>query len=160
MIKLRSLGILLLMTVVALIFSSCLDLKPVELKEVKSVHVSSIENNELKLVLELVIANPNSQKFSVRDADLNISMGDVLLGKLHEVDPFTIPAHSSKSYKVPITVDLKHLEKNAKQLSKSIFKGGNSIRIKGYIKARSFMISKKIEIDEQTKLNLMKSIFG
>jgi LEA14-like dessication related protein len=146
--------------VIALGLSSCTNLKPVELKEVKNVSVKSIEDNELNLEVDLVINNPNSRSFSVRDADLSVSMGDILLGRLSEVEAFKISAHSSKSYSVMLTVDLKHLEKNAKQLTKSLFKGGNTLHIKGYIKASSFPIYKKIEIDEKTKLNLLKSLFG
>ena len=160
MIKSRSLAALLLIAFVGLLFSSCLNVKPVELKEVKNVSISSIEDNKLNLEIELLIDNPNNKGFSVRDAELQISMGDVLLGELNEIKAFRIPAHSSKSHEIPLVVDLNHLEKNAKQLSKSLFKRGTSIHIKGYIKARSFLISKKIEIDEKTQLNLLKSLFG
>ena len=160
MIHSRSILLSTLLLTIALGFSSCLNIDPVELKEVRNIRIESIEDNELKLELELVISNPNNKKFSVRDADLNISMGDILLGKLSELEPFSIPAHSSKSYKVPITVDMEHLEKNAKQLTKSVFKRGTTIKIQGYIKARAFMVSKKIEIDEETKISLLKSLFG
>ncbi|MCF8372808.1 MAG: LEA type 2 family protein [Bacteroidales bacterium] len=160
MIKSRSLYIPLILIVVAFSFTSCFDLKPVELKEVKNVSIKSIEDKELKLEVELVISNPNSRTFKVRDADLSVSIGEVLLGKLSEVEAFTIAAHSVKSYDILLTVDLDDLKKNAKSLSKSLFKGGNTIHIKGYIKASSFPIYKKIEIDEKTKLSLLKSLFG
>lgn len=160
MIKSRSLYIPLILIVVAFGLSSCFDLKPVELKEVKNVSIKSIEDKELKLEVELVITNPNNRSFKVRDADLSVSMGDIQLGKLSEVEAFTIASHSSKSYNVLITVDLNHLEKNAQSLTKSLFKGGNTIHIKGYIKASSFPIYKKIEIDEKTRMNLLKSLLG
>lgn len=156
----RSLFIPLILIAVAFGFNSCFDLKPVELKEVKNVSIKSIQDNELILDVELVINNPNSRTFSVHNADLSVSMGEIMLGKLNEVEAFKIAAHSSKSYNILMTVDLNHLENNAKQLTKSLFKGGNALHIKGYIKASSFPIYKKIEIDETTKLSLLKSLFG
>ncbi len=114
MIKFRSLSLSVLL-ILSLGFISCINVKPVELKEVKNISVESIKDNELNLELELMISNPNNKQFLVREADLSISMGEVTLGKLNEVEEFVIPARSSNSYKVPLKIDLENVEKNARQ---------------------------------------------
>ena len=160
MIVLRKLFIPFVLSLLVLVSFSCIDYKPVELKEVKNVSIKSIEDSEIEIELELVIANPNNKKFSVRDANLTVSLGEIPLGSLNEIKAFSIEPNSTKSYIIPLTVDLENMKSNAKQLTKSIFKQGASLHLQGYIKARAFPITKKIEINENAKLDLFKSIFG
>ncbi|MEA3446742.1 MAG: LEA type 2 family protein [Bacteroidota bacterium] len=160
MIILKKLLIPIVLAFVAFVAFSCTELKPIELKEIKNVSINSIDEKEMIIDLGFVIANPNNRQFSVREAELTISLGGIPLGSVNEIKSFNIPSHSSKSYNIPIKVDIENMGENAKQLTKSVFRRGTSLRIQGYIKARGFLISRKIEIDEEAKLSLLKSLFG
>ena len=158
--KIKSISILLFISLLAIGFSSCMQSEDLKLNEVESVVIKSIDNDEMKMNISLLINNPNKLRFRVNEIDLGIFAGDVELGRVEDIEAFDLLPDSVQSYSIPVVVSFENIENNANQITKALLKKGGKMRLKGYIEARSFIFSKKIEIDKEKRINLLKSIFG
>ncbi len=158
--KIKRISILLIFSLLAIGFSSCMKTEAIKLQEVESVVIKSINDDTMKMNISLLISNTNKLRFRVNEIDLRIYAGDVELGKIDDIDSFDLLPDSVQSCSIPLNVDLDNIEDNAKQITKALLKKGGKMRLKGYIEARSFIFSKKIEIDKEKRIDILKSIFG
>ncbi len=158
--KIRSISILLFFSFLAISFTSCMQTEDIKLQKVENLIIESIENDTMKMKISLLISNPNKLRFRVNEINLGVFAGDVELGRIEDIEAFDLLPDSIQSCTIPVNVSLKNLENNAKQVTKALLKKGGKMKLKGYIEARSFIFSKKIEIDKEKRINILKSIFG
>jgi len=158
--KTKSLSILVFFSVIIFSFSSCMKTEPIELQEIDNVIIKSINDDTLKMELLLLVSNPNKLRFRVNEIDLQILAGDIELGRINDIEAFDLVPDSVQLCKIPVSVSLNNLETNAKGVTKALLRKGGKMRFKGYIEARSFIFSEKINIDKEKRINILKSIFG
>ena len=158
--KTKSLSILVFFSVIIFSFSSCMQAEPLELRQVENVIIKSIDNDTLQMEISLLVSNPNKLRFRVNKIDLLVMAGDVELGRINDIEEFDLLPDSVQACNIPVYISLSNVEMNAKKITKALLKKGGKMRLKGYIEARSFIFSKRIDIDKEKRVNIIKSLFG
>lgn len=139
---------------VALLFTSC-EFKEIAVQGVEAVNIESFKGGELKGVMNVSLSNPNSMAVTVKSATFDIYAGSMKLGEAKLDESFKIKANSSKTYPVKLSGSMGNALAGG-LVGLAGFLGGKNpkITLKGEIKARSFLVSKKIPVEVQTELPL------
>lgn len=142
-----------------LLLSACFQVKPILLKGIDGVKIEKIEEGKAYLNLAFRIENQNKTNVRVKRIDIDVLYNNISLGKLVDEKGFLLKKESIDVYNIPVQIDLNVIKKNTKSILKSFFKKGITVNIKGSLKAGSALITKKIEINEETQIDLVSSLF-
>lgn len=136
---------LILLSVVLL--SSCGGFKEVEVGNVKNVELRGLNKNVLDVAVTLPIVNPNSFNLKLKDADLQVTNGETLIGTIKQMDDVVISKLSSKEYTLDLKIELVGSNLNLLSLY-SLFNGHPDLKLSGTVKVRSFPYRGKIKIKD------------
>ncbi len=137
--------------------SSCFTFKPVTLEKVEDVRIKNIGSKGVEAQIVAKINNPNSYSIKVISSDLFISLNNSEIGTAQLVKPVKIKAKSSLSYETDVYIKYKDLGTGILQtLPALLFKKSVQLHMKGNIKGKAGIISKKIFIDTKESVNLSK----
>lgn len=138
-----------------ILLSGCLKYEDVELKQVHDVDLKSIDENELKMEIELELYNPNNYKIKVTKADLDIKINQLFLGnsKLEEVIEIPPKASSRKIVKLNTQLDKAFTKELPGLLASAIF-SGLKLDVAGKITGKAYWISHTFDIHHEEKINL------
>ncbi len=139
---------LLLITVSLLTLHSCVDYKEVKIVGIKDVQVEKISQEGIKAKIFLQINNPNDYKISVVDSDLDLYLNGVKMGKAILKDKIKLNKTSDEIYGFRVETSFKEAGITSLPALMAAFTGGTiQVRAKGNIKARAYMVSKKVDMD-------------
>jgi LEA14-like dessication related protein len=129
---------------------SCISLKPVEFQGIESVQLINMTDTTADVDVTLNIKNPNNYKLVVKKVDLDASLNKKPVGKIKHSVKLTIPKNSELPYTLRLNADLVQIRR---MLPSLIFTSTAQVNIKGNIKAKVFMIPKKIKLDVTQKVS-------
>lgn len=136
-------GIIILM---ALLVTSCFEVKPIEFGKIKGVNVQSVANGVANIELEVSLINPNAFQVAITDAEVAIELNGTKMGTIDGLEKIKLPANSSNTYKIPIEVNLQSLMSNPLQLLGFFSKKQATIKIDGWVKGKARGFSKKVDV--------------
>ncbi len=140
------------------LISSC-EVKDIQLVEVESVKVLNVNKRNIDGILNIKLENPNAFGVKVKSADFEIWANNAVVGKAKLTDPFKIESNSTQSYPVHLSGDLSNAISGGIGSIVGLLMGKEpTMRIKGKLKASSFLITKTVEIDEQTDIPISSFI--
>lgn len=139
---------------------SCEDLNSVQVTGIDQVKIESSNKSEAKLTVFTKIDNPSAVKIKVKQVNLDIFYGDLLIGKIADVTSFELQSNAHKAYPIPVTIDVKQLLQNKKQLLSTVFKEGTKIRFVGNIRVSGMLISRDIRVNHSANLNIIDSLLN
>jgi len=140
------------------LISSC-EVKDIQLVEVESVKVLNVNKRNIDGILNIKLENPNAFGVKVKSADFEIWANNAVVGKAKLTDPFKIESNSTQSYPVHLSGDLSNAISGGIGSIVGLLMGKEpTMRIKGNLKASSFLITKTVEIDEQTDIPISSFI--
>jgi len=131
-------------------FSSCFVIKPVEFYGIDKVRVNKFTGNTLFLNAGLNLKNPNNFGFWLKNADINIFIGEKEIGKVSHKSMISIPANSLQVYTIPLEVPVSGILKETGSIIRMMAKREIPVRFMGQLKIGKFLFSKKIFINETT----------
>lgn len=137
------------------ILSSC-DVKEVELVNIDSFNIVSIEKEDITIDVIAQIKNPNNFSFSITKVDLDIKFNNFFLGKINEIKKVNIKKNSNELQHLVFKFKLKDVMKGTIVFLPALLTNQANIEITGYVKASSFLVSKKIEIEYNKKTKISK----
>ena len=155
MLYLRNIVLSTSFILLSLLFISC-DIKEVELVNIESFNIVSIEKEYVTVDVVSQIQNPNNFSFSITKVDLDITFNNYFLGKINEVKKVTIKKNSSDIHHLIFKFKLKDVMKASIVFLPAMLTNKANIKISGYVKASSFLISKKIEVNYNKKTKISK----
>ncbi len=141
--------------------SSCLTIKPVEFKKTENI-TSSRSDTALEVTFDLAMYNPNSMSVRLSNLETEVSIDNLPLGKaglsnsvrLKRNSDFTLPILAKASL-----VDLINLS----GIGLNLYLGNQTATatIKGNMKLKKFIFSKKIQFEYKEKIDgkKLKSLF-
>lgn len=153
--KIRIIALISLISI--FIFSSC-QVKEISIGDIKNISIVEMNKDYIDVDLMIQIKNPNNFGFKVTKADINLEMNGVNLGKVTKFKKVKIPANSNEEHKFSIRVKMEDLKQGGIAFLGSLLSNKAGLNMKGYIKARSFLITKKIDVDYNKKVKLFKDL--
>jgi LEA14-like dessication related protein len=135
--------------------SGCSNIEDVTVKEVQNVQVKNMDKNHIDLAIDVLIENPNTLSFKVKDVDLAIDINGQSIGKAQLSEGFSIKGNSSEVYSVELSAESgKTLQELWPSLLLSAFSQKIEVRIYGDIKGGALLLSKTFPVDHTEKVNL------
>jgi LEA14-like dessication related protein len=107
-----------------------------------------MENNAVSFTADIGVRNPSSVGFRVREVNLKTTVDGSFIGTLTTPDRVRVPARSDSSYRMNFSLQLAGLAASASTLYSMARKKQVNVAMQGYVKARSGLITKKIEVSE------------
>lgn len=153
---------LLVLIALAGTLQSCITYEDVEVKGVENYNVENLlnKNEDLKLLLDLKIENPNNYKITIKDADLHLYIGNKDLGRVTLGRPVKIPKKSTTVQTLEIKPDSRKMLMAAMGgAAGALLKGEIDVRLKGKVKGKALGIGKWFDIDHKETINLKGKLF-
>ncbi|MGB0886084.1 MAG: hypothetical protein ACPGR5_06635 [Chitinophagales bacterium] len=120
----------------------------------KNWNIETVNAKTLILTADIVFFNPNKVKAKLRELDLDIYLNERVVGKLIQQDIVSIKGKSSFDIPIRIKIDLAKTEINLANVLGLFSNKKFLLDLKGYLKARVFLIPFKINIDEREEFKL------
>jgi LEA14-like dessication related protein len=130
--------------------TSCFSYKELQVKEVESVKILSVNDNTADVEVALRIINPNNSKIIVKSCNLDASINKKEIGKVCFDKKMVIPERSEKTYIVLLKADMNEVKK---LMPSMLFASNALLNIKGDMKVRMKFISKNITVDRDEKIS-------
>jgi LEA14-like dessication related protein len=128
----------------AIMMSSCLNVKQPKFKELKNIKMDNIGFSGITLKGDVIFLNPNNFGFEIKQTDLEIYINNNLLGTSKQDLNIQIPRN--EDFIIPLIVDI-----NGKNILKaglySLFDKDAEINVKGSVLVRKSGITKNIPVD-------------
>ena len=138
------------------IMNSCKSFDNIELKGVERVTFQGIENNIVHFSAGLRVYNPSGANFKIKEVNLKTVANGDFLGTLSCDDGVKIISRIDSVYMVPMNIRLTNIFSGASTLYKLSRLDKVKLEVKGYVKVRSFLITKKIDVAESQILDVPK----
>lgn len=146
----------------ALIFfaSSCKIQEP-EFKGVNDFSVGSLEAENIEIVINVKLDNPNNFKIKVIKAKMDLFIGGTEAGVANLEEKITIKKNAEDNYDIIISTDKEQLMGAfMKSALPTLASGKVTVKVKGWVKGRIFGIGKKIDVEfkENVDMNMLKGM--
>jgi hypothetical protein len=138
------------------VLSSCKDIDNIEIKGVEKVSFRGIENNTVYFSAGLNISNPSKVNFRIKEVNLaTVADGD-FLGTLQCEEDVKIASRKDSVYMVPLSLKLGNIFTGAASLYKLSRQSRVKLEVKGYVRVRSGLVIRKIDISRSQFVDVPK----
>ncbi len=128
--------------------SACKGLNDIQITGADDFKLKGIDNNAVTFSVSIGVINPASVGFKVSEVNLKAVVDDNFIGTLTSPDKIKIPARSDSSYHMNFSLELANLITGASTLYGISRKKQVTVGLQGYVKARSWLTTKKVEVRE------------
>lgn len=150
-----------LFTFLIILFSltSCFHVKDLQVKQVETVEVVSMNDTEADLAVTLKVFNPNNMKITVKSMALDAYVNKKHVGIINTNKKIVIPKKSEKSYTIMVKADMKEVKK---LMPTMIFASQALVNLQGGIKVKAKGFSKNIcvNIDEKVSKKEIQGVMS
>lgn len=152
----RKSTILLLVTIVAVLLSSCGKFEKIAIHGMKDFKFRGMKNGRLLINITLDIENPNNRKITVSSIHFKTWLKNRELGTIKNSEKIVLAPKSRTQVEVPIEIVLRTAADAFKLMGmkEDLIE---QLTIEGYIKGKAMCFSKKIVIEKQPFTELAKS---
>jgi hypothetical protein len=138
------------------VLSSCKDIDNIEIKGVEKVSFRGIENNTVYFSAGLNVSNPSKVNFRIKEVNLaTVADGD-FLGTLQCDEDVKIASRKDSVYMVPLSLKLGNIFTGAASLYKLSRQSRVKLEVKGYVRVRSGLVIRKIDISRSQFVDVPK----
>ena len=149
---------LYLIAILSVLFLSSCEVKDITVGNIESISIVEMNKDYIDVDIMIPIKNPNNFGFKVTKADINLEMNGVSLGKISKFKKVKIPANSNDTHKFSVRVKMEDMKQGGLAFLGSLLSNKAGLNMKGYIKARSFLLTKKIDVDYNKNVKLFKNL--
>lgn len=140
---------------IALITSSCIQYKEVEIVKITKVGIKEISAKGIEVEVAMQLKNPNKYDISIVNSDLAISLKGEKMGVASIKEKIKLKKKSNKIYRFTIQSHFKDIASGVLPILMGLItKNSMPLRVNGHIKAKAKGISKKIPIDFKENIKL------
>ena len=134
---------------IALSINGCISYKAVQIKEIKSVQPFNNNLTSGKMVVNLRVENPNNYAIKVKKYNLHAFVNNTDLGEVKVDEKIVLPRKSDKDYSLTFATDM---NKILGILPSLLLQGGGEAALKGSVRVKAFIVSKKFSVDLKKKV--------
>ena len=132
-----------------LIITSCKGVDEITFTGIDNVILQGLENNKVKFSADVGIHNPSSANFRISEVNLKTSIDGSFIGTLTTNDAVKIKAKTDSAYHTGFTLEIANLVSGASTLYGLQHKKQVTVEMQGYVKARSWLAFRKIDVSEK-----------
>lgn len=132
----------------------CTEVQDAEIGDIEGLKVSNISGNSVTLEMLVPIHNPNSFRFKITNIDLDVEINGSVVGNISNNNKIVVPAKSYHKHKIKLDVKLKDALQGGAVIFNTLMGRSQKLTLKGFIKARAFVITKKIEVEKTKEISL------
>jgi len=136
---------------------SCKGLSDIEITRVEGFTLRGMENNAVSFAADIGVKNPASVGFKVREINLKTTIDGNFIGTLTSPDRVKIPARSDSTYTMNFSLELANLITSASALYNLSKKKQVNVVMQGYVKARSGLMTKKVDVSETRLMDVPRN---
>lgn len=140
-----------------LLLLSCKDLNDIEITGVEGFKMRGMENNAITFAADIGVRNPASVGFKVSEINLKTTIDGNFIGTLTSPDRVKIPARSDSTYTMNFSLEIANIITSASSLYNLSRKNQVNVVMQGYVKARSGLITKKVEVNETRLMDVPRN---
>lgn len=129
------------------IINSCTQ-DPIELLEIKSFKIEKFENNKMLCKAAIDIKNKGYFDVEINEGELQAYTDNTVLGMVKLQQPLEIKGNSEQQYTLGFLVEITNPEAGISSLFGSLTGKKPVYSLRGTINAKSFLVNKKITINE------------
>ncbi len=139
--------------VLFLLLSCCAEFKDIEIGQPEDIILKGIKDNVLSLQVKIPITNPTALSFKIKEINIKTSVNNQYLGRLACDQAIIIPARSSEIHNLNLELKIANIIQGI-SIMLEIFKDNDiTFQAEGYLKFKSLLINKKINIKETIFIN-------
>lgn len=148
-------SILSVLALLSLLLTSCFTYEDVDVKGIEDVKVKNFSKSGIEVDIAVHLVNPNNYKITVTGSDLDVFIGGKSMGKARIKNRVVLPKKSDKVQHITVVADFKDMASVGLPGLLSIFSGGSlQLGIKGDIKGKAMMITRKFPVDFTERVSL------
>jgi len=133
---------------------SCSSLNDITLTGADGFTLKGMENNSVTFAADIGVHNPSGFGFRVREINLKTSVEGNFIGTLTSPDKIRIPARSDSSYRMNFSLEIANMLTSASTLYTLSRKKRVSVDMQGYVKTRSWLMTKRIDVHESQVIDV------
>lgn len=138
---------------ILLVLTSC-KIQEVQIGKVQNFRFKKIENNEMTVMVDIPVENPNSFGFTLKKIEANLWLNDKEVGKVVQNNKYKIKPKSNQTYTVDLHLKLDKSLQSIPSFIESIMKRKTGVRVEGFVKIQKGLIAKKIKFDHTDKITI------
>jgi len=142
----------------ALLLSSCKGVNDITFTGADGFVLMGMENNAVQFAADVGVINPSGIAFKVSEVNLKAIIDGNFIGTLTATEKVKVPAHSDSSYRMNFSLQLANMLTGASTLYSLSRKKQVTVDVQGYVKARSWLTTRKVEIQETQVIDVPKNI--
>ncbi len=148
---------LLIISLLLPLLLSCKDLNDIEITGVEGFKMRGMENNAVTFAADIGVRNPASVGFKVSEINLKTTIDGNFIGTLTSPDRVKIPGRSDSTYTMNFSLELANIITSASALYNLSRKNQVNVVMQGYVKARSGLITKKVDVNETRLMDVPRN---
>jgi len=134
----------------SLSLSSCITFSDLEIGDVKSVNINKVSKSNIEINADIQVKNPNNYKVKIKKIEADVFLNDKNITTLNLNRKVVLQKKSDDVQAFLIQTELSKLLSLAPAL---LMGGGINLKMKGYIKGKVFLISKKVPVEVEKKVS-------
>jgi len=140
-----------------MILASCGKVSDIELTSVSGVEFIGMENSTLSFSADIGVSNPSSMGFTVSEINLKTTIDGNFIGTLTSPERVKIPPRSDSTYTMNFSLELANIITSASALYNLSRKNQVNVVMQGYVKARSGLATKKVDVNETRLMDVPRN---
>lgn len=142
--------------ILIILLSGCANFKDIEVGEIENLRFKGLKDNIIEFEINVPILNPNKFGFKIKEINVKASINNYYLGRLETDDVIIIPAKSNEIHNLKLKLRIANIIQGFSVFFALFKEEKLSIDIEGYIRFKSFLINRKINVKETSIINSFK----
>ncbi len=150
----RRINFIVILIVMSALATSCGGIKSLEVGDAESFNFKGVKDNVVTIELALPVTNPNPYKFTLTAIDMDIWVNNSFIGTVEEMEKTEIPGNFDGIQEFVLDVKMNSLLGGLFSFFSLMGKDSITVEMKGTIRGRYLLVSKKVEINEKNIIEL------
>lgn len=129
--------------------TSCFSYKEIEMSDIRDIKLNNV-NGRLEVQAGMNIKNPNNYSIKVKKIEADMLVNGANVGKIHLSKKVMLPKKSDQMQNFSVNTELSNL---LSALPGVLFGGDIRLQLKGYVKGKVFLFSRKFPFEAEEKIS-------
>jgi LEA14-like dessication related protein len=139
--------------VLLILLSCCADFKDIEIGDPEGIRITGMKGNVVDLEMKIPVSNPRAVGFRIKEIDIKTSVNNSYLGRLSSDGTVVIPPKSNEIHNLRLKLRIANIIQGITLLLDIMNNKNIELQMEGYIKFKSLMIGRKINVEETLYVN-------
>ncbi|MBN2350606.1 MAG: LEA type 2 family protein [Bacteroidales bacterium] len=131
-----------------MMFSACAEFENIEVGDIREVKFKGFVDNTIAFTVVVPVTNPTNVKFRIKEVNVKTTVNGEYIGRIISDEVVIIPAKSDDEHTFLVKIHLSNILKGASTVIRASRNESMNVEINGYIIAKSYLMNKKIPINE------------